>query len=331
MKFTDEELAMAKSVDLCRVAEALGYTVKRIGKYHTLKEMDSIRIYNRTNWYRWSRQGERGNNGGSQIDFLKVFAGMSVKEAVFWLLDFAGVKRTEDSEVNKGLMNRERIVSEKKAQPESKPFLLPGKSSNNMRVIRYLNEKRCISKTTVQWFIDNGLLYESEPYHNAVFLGTDDKGIVKFASMRGTYDKDGRAFKCDVEGNDKRYGFHVEKEGSQFIAVFEAAIDLMSYVDIYHDTGEHLLALGMVADNPLEQYLSDHKEIQGIRFCLDNDEPGRKAAMELAEKYVRAGYTVKIDGPPEQYKDYNEWLVGARKCMSEKGMAAPRTINGAAR
>ncbi len=44
-RFTDEELAIAKSVDLCAVAESLGYTVKRIGKYHTLKEMDSIRIY----------------------------------------------------------------------------------------------------------------------------------------------------------------------------------------------------------------------------------------------------------------------------------------------
>lgn len=51
-KFTTEELMIAKSVDLCRVAEALDYTVRRIGKYHTLKEMDSIRIYNRTNWYR---------------------------------------------------------------------------------------------------------------------------------------------------------------------------------------------------------------------------------------------------------------------------------------
>lgn len=36
-RFTDEELAIAKSVDLCAVAESLGYTVKRIGKYHTLR------------------------------------------------------------------------------------------------------------------------------------------------------------------------------------------------------------------------------------------------------------------------------------------------------
>ena len=51
--FTAEELALAKSVDLTAVAASLGYTVKKIGRYHTLKEMDSIRIYNRTNWFRW--------------------------------------------------------------------------------------------------------------------------------------------------------------------------------------------------------------------------------------------------------------------------------------
>lgn len=58
--FTAEELALAKSVDLTAVAASLGYTVKKIGRYHTLKEMDSIRIYNRTNWFRWSRDSSCG-------------------------------------------------------------------------------------------------------------------------------------------------------------------------------------------------------------------------------------------------------------------------------
>lgn len=93
MRFTAEELVLAKQVDLCRVAEHLGYTVKRIGQYHTLKEMDSIRIYDRSHWCRFSRRHDKGENGGSQIDFLRVFAGLDVKEAVFWLLDFAGYHR----------------------------------------------------------------------------------------------------------------------------------------------------------------------------------------------------------------------------------------------
>ena len=83
-RFTEEELAIAKSVDLTAVASSLGFTVKRVGRCHTLKEMDSVRIYNRSHWFRWSRQYEKGNNGGSQIDFLRVFAGMEVKEAVIF-------------------------------------------------------------------------------------------------------------------------------------------------------------------------------------------------------------------------------------------------------
>ena len=46
-RFTEEELSIAKSVDLTAVATNLGYTVKRVGRYHTLKEMDSVRIYDK--------------------------------------------------------------------------------------------------------------------------------------------------------------------------------------------------------------------------------------------------------------------------------------------
>lgn len=52
MRFTQEEIEIAKQADLCAVASSMGYTVRRVGKYHTLKEMDSIRIYNRTHWYK---------------------------------------------------------------------------------------------------------------------------------------------------------------------------------------------------------------------------------------------------------------------------------------
>ena len=44
MKFTDEELEIARSVDLVSIAERQGFTVKRVGSYYTLKEHDSIRI-----------------------------------------------------------------------------------------------------------------------------------------------------------------------------------------------------------------------------------------------------------------------------------------------
>ena len=101
-------------------------------RYHTLKEMDSIRIYNKSHWYRWSRQFDKGNNGGSQIDFLRVFCGMSVKEAVFWLLDFAGYRRIENP-VKQPLVHQ---VSQKQAE-ERKPFVLPEPAGDNSYPVSY--------------------------------------------------------------------------------------------------------------------------------------------------------------------------------------------------
>lgn len=310
MRFSEEELALAKSVDLCDVATALGYTVKRIGRYHTLKEMDSIRIYNRSHWFRWSRQYEAGNNGGSQIDFLRVFAGMEVKEAVFWLLDFAGYQKG---------MDIPKVEMPKEKPKEIKEFVLPEANDNNDKIISYLVNQRGLSKDTVDYFISQGLLYESKQYHNIVFFGNDKEGVTRFASMRGIYDKGGKSFKCDVAGNDKNYGFCVALSSSDVVNVFEAPIDLMSYVELYQAHGENSVALGGVADHPLETFLSDYPHIRTIRFCLDSDAAGVIAANELAKKYMEKGYEIKVVVPSNGCKDFNEMLIQRKSLCKGNG------------
>lgn len=177
-RFNEEELAIAKSVDLTAVAASLGYTVKRVGKYHTLKEMDSIRIYNRSHWYRWSRQYEHGENGGSQIDFLRVFAGMDVKTAVFWLLDFAGYRRLEEPDRNIPLKYQVEKSSKQGSAVEQKPFLLPVPARDNSYLYRYLNQERGIGIAVIDAFVKSNLIYESRHYHNIVFRGNDAQGIM---------------------------------------------------------------------------------------------------------------------------------------------------------
>ncbi len=308
--FTEEELSLAKSVDLTAVAANLGYTVKRVGNYHTLKEMDSIRIYHRTNWFRWSKQYEKGENGGSQVDFLRVFAGMEIKEAVFWLLDFAGYKRME------GAVQSVAIKHLTKREPEAKKqFILPAPAANNSYLFAYLYGQRAISKQVIQYFVDRNMIYEARAYHNIVFKGNDKDGNTKFASMRGVFDRNGKGFKCDVAGNDKNYGFNVVHDDCQELFVFEAAIDLISYMDIFNDFESNMLALGMLSDAPLMTFLKEHPGIKRICFCFDNDEPGRKAAKELKLKYEKLSYEVMDCPPPEPYKDYNQWLVATKKSL----------------
>ena len=306
-RFTEAELAAAKSIDLTAVATKLGYTVKRIGNYYTLKEMDSIRIYNKTHWFRWSRQYEKGENGGSQIDFLRVFAGMDIKEAIFWLLDFAGYRGISEAEASKPFKHQ---VEEK--QVKSKLFVLPQPAASNAYICSYLNQERAISKVVIEYFINRGLIYETRDYHNVVFKGNDKEGVTRFASMRGVFDRGGNSFKCDVAGNDKNYGFNIFTDNSSELIVFESAIDLMSYMDIHMDFETNKLALGMLSDAPLETFLEEHPQITSIRFCLDNDVPGRKATEELTEKYYSLGYEVEDCPPPKNYKDYNEWLVAVK-------------------
>lgn len=310
--FTQKELEIAKQADLCAVAERLGYTVKRIGHYHTLKEMDSIRIYERKHWFRWSKRYEKGSNGGSQIDFLRVFAGLDVKEAVFWLLDFVGYQREES------VRRIQNTIPYQRKEEKKKPFVLPEFAGSNVHLYRYLEHERMIARPVIDFFVKKGILYEAKNYHNIVFVGTDRNGVPRFASMRGTFDRNGKGFKCDVAGNDKRYGFHLYYGKSRKVIVFEAVIDLMSYITMFPQDRASMVALGMLADAPLETFLVEHPEVEEIQFCLDNDEHGRKAAAALQQKYTEKGYQTDIFLPPEPYKDFNQWNVEMNKAREQE-------------
>jgi len=311
--FTEEELAAAKEADLCDVARELGYTVKRKGRYNTLAEMDSVMIYNRRSWCRWSRIAEKGSNGGSQIDFLRVFAGMDVKNAVFWLLDFTGYRSFLSGKKHATIsvpVLQHQVAGRK--EKEKQLFALPVPAKNNAVLYQYLTIERRISVKVVEHFVGKGLLYEERRHHNIVFKGNDKNGVTHFASMRGTK---GSPFKCDVAGNDKNYGFNVWNDESRKLYVFEAAIDLMSFMDMYSDYESNKLALGMLHDAPLATFLKEHPQVKSICFCLDNDNPGWKAAQAFCQKYYGFGYEVEDCPPPLPWKDYNEWLVAAKNCL----------------
>ena len=81
-RFTDAEMEIAKETDLPDLLESLGYQVRRVGRYHTTKEMDSLRIKNRRTWFRYSE-----GVGGDAITFLQRFCG------IYPYLDLTDVRR----------------------------------------------------------------------------------------------------------------------------------------------------------------------------------------------------------------------------------------------
>ena len=49
-RFTDTEMQIAKETP--ELLSHLGYQVKRVGRFHTTSEMDSLRIKDRHTWFR---------------------------------------------------------------------------------------------------------------------------------------------------------------------------------------------------------------------------------------------------------------------------------------
>ena len=300
-RFTDTEMQIAKETDLPELLTHLGYQVRRIGRYHTTAEMDSLRIKDRRKWFRYSQ-----NTGGDAITFLQQFCGKSFSEAVEYLLAFHG--RARDSPA--------KAASSVKRDEVQKPFTLPPRNTDDRRVFAYLH-KRGIAPQVIRQFLNSDLVYEDAEHHNCVFVGKNSAGQVKYAGLRGTYDLDGPGFKGDAPGSDKNTGFSLPHDPrSDLVLVFEAPIDLMSYLTLHRDTTNAVALCGLY-DGALQTYLQAHPEIRRIALCLDADEPGQKAAQQLQEKYQLQGYAVTVE-KPRCGKDWNEYLQ-RKICSRERG------------
>ena len=292
-KFTDEEMDTVKNTDLPDLLEHLGYHLKRTGRYYTTTEMDSLMIKDRRTWKRYS-----SGKGGDAITFLQEFEGKGFREAVDYLLEFNGRARAPDED------RRSRAPPEAEKRPE---FVLPPANGDNRRVFGYLR-KRGIAPQVIRMFLNTGLLYEDEKYHNCVFVGRDGEGVPRFASKRGTYDKAGASFKRDVLGSDKSVAFPIPCDPAiPWVVVFEAPIDLMSFCTLHREAMSNAIALCGLYEGGLDRYLKDHPHLNHVVLCLDNDGPGQEVAKRLRAEYEGRGLKVSARVPPRG-KDWNEYL-----------------------
>lgn len=302
-RFTEAEMAAVRDTDLPDLLVSLGYQVKRIGRYYTTQEMDSIRIKDRRTWFRYSE-----GIGGDAITFLQRFCNKSFPEAVEYLLAWHG--RARDSPP----ASTPRMTKEKE---EKASFSLPPANMDHRRAFAYLR-KRGIAPQVIRGFVKAGLLYEDAKHHNCVFVGRDQSGTPVFANQRGTYDRNGSSFKGDVPGSNKDIAFrlHCSKKHDA-VFVFEAPIDLMSFCTLHRQVAFNAVALCGLYEGGLRTYLQDNPHIRRIILCLDNDEHGQQAAQKLEKVFSAEGYEVSQRLPP-QGKDWNEYLL-QRNALRERG------------
>lgn len=152
-RFTDTEMQIARETDLPELLSHLGYQVKRVGRFHTTTEMDSLRIKDRRTWFRYSQ-----NTGGDAITFLQQFCEKSFPEAVEYLPTFHGKAR--DAPVP-----QPKPISQKQA------LSLPPRNADDRRVFAFLR-KRGIAAQVIRQFLNAGLLYRCTRcgYHRTVTL-----------------------------------------------------------------------------------------------------------------------------------------------------------------
>ncbi len=295
INFSEDDLYRANTADLVSYLEQHGERVKRVGS--TYKYIytdgsgthDSVMIHG-GKWY-----DHKNQHGGYAVKFLQEFLGFSFQNSVIELLGGHCSAQTQNH------------VYREPPKPVVKPFELPEPNSDMRRVFAYLTKQRFISPDIISHFAHEHKIYEDGKYHNAVFVGMDENGTPKQASVRSTLSF-GKTFRITVSNSDTKYSFsHFGNDEKLFI--FEAPIDMLSFITLYQkDWKDHsYIAMNGVYESAVLKALENHTDLRSIYLCTDNDEGGIEAAERLRDILHEHGYTDIFRIMPQQ-KDWNECL-----------------------
>ena len=301
--FTDEQKQQADSVDLVDFLQRQGEQLVRSGREWRWKRYDSVTVCG-SQWFRHSRK-----EGGRAIDFVQQFYDMSFPEAVSYLLG-------GDSGV-------EWNQTVKSAPAPRKKFTLPAANHDMRRVFAYLIKQRFIDREVLSHFAHERLIYEDKDYHNAVFVGPDEKGVPRHAHKRGTYTH-GKPYKGNVEGSDPKYSFHWIGE-SDTLYVFEAPVDMLSFITLNKDGWKQhgYVSLDGVSEHAMLCQLELNPHLKSVVLCLDHDEAGIEATGRLKDILQGKGYT-DISVMRSKYKDWNEDLKARNGISSIPAQEHPK-------
>lgn len=293
--FTDEQKEQARQTDLADLLRRQGERLKRSGTEYEWKD-GSAKVTIRGNL--WFHQYEEV--GGDAIDFVRRFYDKSYPEAVEYLLDGYGGT----------------LITSPPVVKEVKPFELPPPNDTMNRVFAYLTKTRGIDRAVLQTFADRRMIYESEKYHNAVFVGYDIDGTARHAHKRGTGQTS--TYKGNVDSSLPEYSFHWSGT-DRHLCLFEAPIDMLSFISMHQKGWKNhsYAACCGVSDRVLWQMMVDNPQIDSVYLCLDNDEAGQRAIKRISESLFVGGIKHEILVPI--HKDWNEDLLYPNEESEEEG------------
>ncbi len=286
MGYTQEQIDRANQVNLEQFLRSQGEQVIKSGNEYRWKKHDSLTI-KENKWFRHSQ-----SKGGYPVEFVMEFFGKTFPEAVFLLIGEAPADGVS-------------------AATQSQEFRLPPRNRYAEKMTSYLSQRK-IPDELIQEFYKEGLIYEDAQRHNIVFVGKDETGIPRYAHCKGTSD----AFRMDVLGSDKSHNFAYRSDGKSLF-VFEAPIDLMSFIALYPKDWKtrNYLSLGGVGAKAMDGFLSERKDIETIYICSDSDKAGNDAASRLLKSIPEHMTVIRLI-PCD--KDWNEVLMHKDKLTHSK-------------
>lgn len=296
MSYTQEQIDRANQVDLKEFLCSHGEQVIKSGNEYRWKRHDSLTIQG-NKWFRHSQ-----SKGGYPVEFVMEFFGKTFSEAMLMLIG--------EAPANNGA-----------AAAPSEDFRLPPRNRYVARAMAYLRQRN-IPEELVQEFYKEGLIYEDARHHNIVFVGKDETGIPRYTHCKGTEG----SFRMDVQGSDKSHNFAYRSDGKSLF-VFEAPIDLMSFIALYPKDWKprNYLSLGGVGAKALEGFLSERKNIETVYICTDSYKAGNDAVNRLLESIPEYMTVIRLT-PCE--KDWNEVLKQKDKLPDGKYISRRIMLRG---
>ena len=125
-----------------------------------------------------------------------------------------------------------------------------------------------------------------------------------------------------IAGSDFHYSFHhIGHDDSLY--VFEAPIDLMSYISMHQENWEahNYVSCCGTSSTPALSLLSLHPQIKTVFLCLDNDAAGHKACLRMAAQ-IAEQFEIASDRLSPLGKDWNDDLVAQVK-QQQKEVTIP--------
>ena len=147
---------------------------------------------------------------------------------------------------------------------------MPQQSPNMHRAIAYLNNTRCIKQATIQYLIDRKLLYQ-DVRGNAVFVWKGLEGKEIGAEINGTLSD--KKYKGIAPGSKFGYGFNIKSGTPKTLYIFESAIDLLSFTNLFRCQNCVLVSMGGLKQEVVHTYIKTYPKAE-IVMCVDNDEAG---------------------------------------------------------